>query len=144
MRYKIKIHLAKRKDRTGIFNVAEKSLPINYTLDEWGEMISEKNSFVLEASGEIVGYIICNSMACIVSFAILKEFRGNGYGKLLLHECLDNLKKNKYKKVVLRVQTNNEIAQKLYVSTGFKIVEKIAGYYKNLDNSDAFLMTLEF
>lgn len=143
MKYKIKIRSAKRKDRSKIFNVAKNSLPINYSLNEWEELIMEKNSFVLEASGETVGYIICDSTACIVSFAILKEFRGNGYGKLLLQSCINNLKNNKYKKVILRVQTSNEIAQKLYTSVGFKITDKLIDYYKDLDNTDAFLMTLD-
>ena len=65
---------------------------------------------------------VCN----ISSYAIVKEYRSKGYGKLCLKVLLDFIKnKLKYREVHLIVQMWNTNARKLYYSVGFKLLVNI-------------------
>jgi len=133
---KIRILPAKRKHRHEIKKINEFVLPENYPMDLWEEILSEHCSFVLMANSVVVGYC-CVARQSIMSFAIISEYRGKGYGKLLMDTALDNIKSVNWKCVDLHVRVDNEIAKKLYLKSGFEIVEKVDKYY---DTVDGYLM----
>ncbi|MCS4522610.1 GNAT family N-acetyltransferase [Clostridium botulinum] len=60
-----------------------------------------------------------NNIPFIVNFGILSNFRKEGYGKVLLNHILNKLKIKGFKKVMIRVSSENEIALNLYKSLGF-------------------------
>jgi len=138
---KIVYRLAKFQDRKAISDVNQKSLPVGYGLSEWGRMIAEKRSFVVTRAGLVIGYIVADEGGCIVSFAILEEYRKQGFGRNLMSYCLDHMKKLGHKKIILRVKVSNVGALKLYLSMGFKQAEVLNGYYSN--NEDGYLMQLD-
>lgn len=80
----------------------------------------------------------CNNIiskeAFISSICISKNFRGLGYGKILLKEALSMAKSKKFTKVLLEVGKNNFPAISLYTRFGFyKIKEGISTIYMQCD-----------
>ena len=129
---KIRILPAKRKNRHDIKKINELTLPENYPMELWEEIISEHCSFVLMSNSFVIGYC-CVARNSVMSFAILSEFRGKGYGKMLINHTLEFLKSKKWKYINLHVRVDNIIAQKLYQSVGFEISETVHKYYGTID-----------
>ncbi|WP_461204394.1 GNAT family N-acetyltransferase [Clostridium sp. DL1XJH146] len=88
--------------------------------------------FLLKNNIEIgLGQIIKEkSILTLVNFGILKEHRGNGYGKYLLTYMLNYLKAKGEKKIILRVDAKNDKAINLYTSMGFVIKSEYYSYTK--------------
>ncbi len=89
----------------------------------------------------------------ISSFALLKEFRGNGNGKKLFSQSLDFLKsKLNFEKILLLVNENWLGAKKIYLSYGFKELFACKNIFLNdeknaktgLFTSDGIVMLLDF
>ena len=129
---KIRILPAKRKHRFDIKKVNELVLPENYPMYLWEEILSEHCSFVLLANSIVIGYC-CIARKSIMSFALLPEYRGKGLGKLLLNTALEHVKSQKWSFITLHVRVDNNIAQNLYKSVGFEIVETVDKYYDTID-----------
>lgn len=140
MKDKIRIIPAKRKHRHEMKSVNEICLPENYPMDYWEENLKAKNSFVLCANSQVIGYILTNHEPSIASFAVLEQYRNKGYGKQLILTCLQELEKKGYNKVTLHVHVDNQIAFNLYKSAGFTITETLPNYYG--DGQNGHLMTL--
>lgn len=71
---------------------------------------------------EYVGYgqIIRNEYSgTIVNVGILKEHRGNGYGKFLINGLLEKSKELGFKKIKIKTHKDNIVALNLYKSMGF-------------------------
>lgn len=51
---------------------------------------------------------------------ISNEFKGRGYGKLLMDKCIEFAEENNFKSIRLDTFNENVMAQKLYTSKGFK------------------------
>ncbi len=84
-------------------------------------------SFFIKKDDEYIGYgqvILENNIPFIVNFGILSNFRKEGYGKVLLNHILNKLKIKGFKKVMIRVSSENEIALNLYKSLGFYHIKK--------------------
>lgn len=130
---KIRILPAKRKHRHDIKKINEITLPENYPMELWEEILAEHCSFVLLANSMTIGYC-CVARNSVMSFAILSNYRGKGYGKLLMNHTLEYLKfQKKWPYVTLHVRVDNTVAQKLYLSVGFKISEIVDKYYGTID-----------
>lgn len=63
----------------------------------------------------------------IVNFGIIPEYRGKGYGKILLNKLCSLARNLNTNELYLKVDANNRVAINLYESFGFKIIKK---YYK--------------
>lgn len=88
----------------------------------------------------------------ISSFALLKEFRGNGNGKKLFTQSLDFLRaKFDFEKILLLVNENWIAAKKIYLSYGFKEIFTCKNIFLNdeknaktgLFTSDGIVMLLD-
>jgi ribosomal-protein-alanine N-acetyltransferase len=97
---------------------------------------------VADIGSKIAGYIVTMDIddvtSKIIAFAVRKEFRGMGIGKMLLKSAIDRLVGRGKRKIMLEVRVSNIPAQQLYKKFGFVIVEVIPGYYS--DGEDAYLM----
>ena len=83
----------------------------------------EDLSLFIKLNNIAIGYgqIIFNrDMYIVVNFGILKEFRGYGFGKILLNELINAAKKMQINELFIRVEENNYSALKLYNWIGFK------------------------
>lgn len=96
--------------------------------DEIQSYYFDKGSIFLKKDNKYIGYgqiIVENYTPLIVNFGILKEYRGKGYGKVLLRYLLNIVKLSGFNTVKLRVKSENRIALRLYKSLGFKIKSQI-------------------
>lgn len=74
---------------------------------------------------------IHENYASIFDFEVLKEYRGNGYGKEALLILIEYLIKLNISSITLNVNSNNKKAHRLYTTYGFFVNEQI-DYYKLL------------
>lgn len=95
-------------------------------------------NFLLENKNQIVGYIFSHIVVDqiqINNVCIDKNYRGNGYAKLLLNSVFNNVKKTGVKHAFLEVRETNIVAFKLYCSIGFKKDCIRKKYYSDGDNA---------
>ena len=98
-------------------------------------------NFVLASNNIIVGYLnfwVVPEGIELNNIAIHENYRGKGYGKLLLQFLIECGKVFKSEKIFLEVKEDNLIAQKLYKKYGFKEIYIRKNYYS--DNKDAIVM----
>lgn len=89
----------------------------------------------------IAGFIVYGTIldeAEILNIVIDNKYKGQGYGKYLLQETLNELKYKNIKTVFLEVGDKNFPAISLYKKFGFEIYNKREKYYKN--GEDAIMM----
>ncbi len=123
----------------------------------WADSICKSgiNSLVLIENGMMIGTAsFCKSRwdqysdyGEIVSIYFLPAYIGKGYGGLLLNQCIEELKRCGFRKVLLRVLEENHRARAFYEKNGFFcsqvfMEENIGGkdvrevlYFLSLDNS---------
>ncbi len=111
------------------------------------------NMFIPELASEYAHYIVGvvdDKVVCyggfhqsfdeahIMNIAVKKEFRGCGYGKLLLSHMIAKAKLLGIDKATLEVSVNNVVAFSLYEQYGFATAGIRKNYYS--DGSDAIIM----
>ena len=82
-----------------------------------------KLSLFIKINGVAIGYgqiIFNNHKYTVVNFGIIKEFRGFGFGKILLNSLITKFFANYSEDLFIRVEDNNLNAIKLYSWIGFK------------------------
>lgn len=106
----------------------------------------EKNqcsrNLVLEANGEILGYIgfwLLGDQSQITTLGVKKQAQGKGYAKRLMEACIVETKQRKYPVITLEVRVSNLVAIGLYQTCGFEVVATRKNYYQDT-NEDAYLM----
>ena len=122
------IRAMKAQDLDAVKKINETTIPENYPMWFWeGQfMIGKEHSFVVEESGQILGYILC-SLDTIVSFAILPLARRRGLGKKLLARAL----KTFTGPVRLQVRKSNQVAMRMYMLAGFVVERELFNVYSN-------------
>ncbi len=87
--------------------------------------------------GALVGYLIAHVVmdeAHIVSFGVHPDWRGQGYGNLLIKDLLRIAVFENITAITLEVRASNHIAQRLYQKVGFAVAGTRRHYYS--DNSE--------
>jgi ribosomal-protein-alanine N-acetyltransferase len=109
----------------------------------WRKLVPGLNS--TQADGlQIVGYGgLWNLMdeSHISTIAAHPDFRGRGFGEIVLAGMIRRSIKLKATYVVLEVRVSNTVAQSLYQKYGFKTVTTKTNYYHS-NNEDAYEMRL--
>jgi ribosomal-protein-alanine N-acetyltransferase len=100
---------------------------------------------VVEVQGMIVGHggmwkII--DEAHITNIAVHPDYRGRGYGNLIVEKLIKIAKKEKVFRMTLEVRKSNTLAQNLYQKYGFKSCGIRPKYYQD-NNEDAVIMWRE-
>jgi len=83
----------------------------------------EKGAVFLYKATKCIGYgqiILEKEYPFIVNVGILNDFRGLGYGKILMYHLLNIINENKYNEVRIKVKSSNFKALNLYRELGFK------------------------
>ena len=94
-----------------------------------------KNNYlckVLILNNDIIGYSISSIVQdeChIMNLCVDAEFRGSGYGRLILRELHDEIKDMKCKIVFLECRPTNNSALRLYNSEGYNEIGIRKNYY---------------
>lgn len=100
-------------------------------IDEYLKILNEENYFsMVSINGENIGFFNCEieNEKGKFDIGLCKEYRGKGYGKLLLETAIKFLTNKNVNKISLIVIEKNEIAHNLYKKRGFK-KESILSYW---------------
>lgn len=109
--------------RSNSFN----SAPIPYEDHKsWFNKIMTDTSvlqFILESDELPIGQIRLNISDSVaeIGYSIAKEYRGKGYGHIILQLVMDEIKSNhpQIKKVIAKVKDDNTVSRKLFESEGY-------------------------
>lgn len=99
--------------------------------------------FVAICDEGVAGYIGAHNIVgevYITNVAVSSAFRKKGIAEALVKHLVNVSKSELAELVTLEVRESNEIAQHLYLKTGFKAVGKRKAFYEN-PREDAVLMT---
>ncbi|MBM3141143.1 MAG: GNAT family N-acetyltransferase [Chloroflexi bacterium] len=94
---------------------------------------------------EIVGFFgvwFMQDQLHLVTVAVDPPRQREGIGARMLLECFAIAGAAELASIVLEVRVSNERARALYERFGFRVVGRLAGYYKD-DGDDAFVMTCD-
>ena len=145
-------------DLIGVMEINMKTLPEHYSDYFYESLLAESPEafIVAEKDGKFVGYIMCKTefgfsnfkklgfvkKGHVVSVAVLEEFRGNGFGKILVAEAFKGIKEKQADEMYLEVRCSNTEAVKLYQNLGMEVKQRQKSYYR--DGEDAYMMAIEF
>ena len=104
--------------------------------------VSKHPYFIAKYDGKIIGYggmYIIIDEAYILNICILPEYRGNGYGKMLLKSMMSYAAKKGALSMTLEVRVSNAIALELYKDLGFTVEAIRPNYYEDT-GEDAYIM----
>lgn len=102
--------------------------------------IGGKKGMILKAveNGKEIGFLVWleedSKVAYIWWLVVLPEYRGNGIGKLLMEEALNEMKKQGYQKVWAKVKNDNYSTLALCLKLQF--------YIKGISNEDNVLTVI--
>jgi ribosomal-protein-alanine N-acetyltransferase len=101
----------------------------------WSLHQTYPNTFLVDVSDLIDGYIVFNLEGHLISMAVRSKERRKGIGTRLVQEaaayCGDQ-------PLLLEVRVSNVGAQEFYLALGFNFIGRAKGYYH--DGEDALLM----
>lgn len=144
MKNNVLISKMTKEDLNSIANILQSDFDDFWNYNILSNELNSSNSIYLVAkiNDEIIGFAgitLILDEAEINNIVIKKDFRKNGYSKILLQNLIDLSKKQNIKKINLEVNIENIIAINLYHSFNFKDVGLRKGYY---EGKDAILMSL--
>src|SRR5436853_6806257 len=87
--------------------------------------------WVMREDGQVVGYLCLWEVADevhITNVAVRPDLRRQGIARSLLGTVLDDVRRRRFKIVVLEVRPSNQHAVSLYESFGFRVVGRRRGY----------------
>jgi ribosomal-protein-alanine N-acetyltransferase len=92
-------------------------------------------------SSRVIGYVgfrLQDSGGHITTIALHPDWRGRGFGDLLLSVALERMVERGVDAVTLEMRPSNDVAYQLYQKYGFQVVQTRRDYYR--DGEDAWLM----
>jgi ribosomal protein S18 acetylase RimI-like enzyme len=95
--------------------------------DELQKYYYNEGALFIQLNDQIIGYgqiIIDESKPYIVNFGIIDEYKGLGYGRILLYHLLNQIIDAGFSFSLLKVDKDNIKAVNLYKSTGFCEIEE--------------------
>ena len=103
-------------------------------------------NYLLVMDGDIAvaygGFWAVGPEGNINNIAVAPAYRGRGISKILMGALIERAEDKGIKELFLEVRASNYIAQKLYRSLDFKMIDVRRGYYADTDE-DALVMVLE-
>ena len=99
---------------------------------------------VLEIDKMVKGYIglWINDNSEIINFYVDSEYRGLGFGEMMLDFAIRLCELSKVNNLTLEVRESNEVARNLYKKHGFTFSHKRERYYDN--GEDALVLIKKF
>lgn len=136
-----------KEDIDAVYDLECRSFSIPWSLDSLKKEIENQLAYyiVLEEAQNIVGYgglwgILGEGE--ITNIAVDGNYRGRGYGQMIVQSLLAYCKKQEFERLTLEVRSSNEIAQKLYAKNGFHQIAVRKNYYQK-PTEDAIIMVCE-
>jgi ribosomal-protein-alanine N-acetyltransferase len=136
----------KPTDMFSIIKISYDTLTERYnpSLFNYFHEIFPEGFWVCEKNHRIVGFIVGVKtnleIARILILAVLRLYRRQGVGNILLNNFLREITIKNTKQVELEVETKNNSAIEFYLKHGFEIIEVLPKFYQN--GNDAYVMRL--
>lgn len=107
----------------------------SWSLNQIAEELRSEDSYYVGAwsENELVGYagIKGRFEADLMTMGVVRDFRGQGIGKLLLNACLEWAFKRGCERIFLEVRESNLSAIGLYQASGFEVIGGVKNYYQS-------------
>ena len=131
------IRRVRPEDFEELLNIEAEAFPKSqYDLGQfWLLYENYPNTFLVEVSELIDGYIVFSLDGHLISMAVKSERRRTGIGSRLVQEAIAHCAG---KPLCLEVRVGNVGAQEFYLALGFSLIGRAKGYYH--DGEDALLM----
>ncbi len=104
-------------------------------------------SFVFDASGSLVGYLILQHIldeVHLLNICVQHQHQGKGIGRYMLDQMIREAQQRQVNLIVLEVRRSNHRAQQLYIQAGFNEMSIRRGYYPaEQGREDAVLMGMD-
>lgn len=133
-----RVRVACNLDSDNIFQIDQEYDHENYTLDMINTSLKNENYYniILSIDDKDIGYISA-SIVCdeceLIKIVVKKEYRSQGFGKILIENLKEYCIKNNIAKIFLEVREDNLIAKNSYLHSGFEKVGVRKGYYNGID-----------
>lgn len=110
---------------------------------DFDNLLARDYFWVFEQDGAVYGF--CTAVvgkrrfahiASLRSFAVHPDFQGQGLGKHIVTECLAYLKLQKYVRIDITTNADNDAARQLYESFGFKLDGVMPKYFKRPEDGN--------
>ena len=141
----MKVRLMKSSDLPDVISLHEGLFKQSFNFEDYVEDEMFHYGIVLEVEDKVIGYLVGQiifEMSDLYYVAVNPDYRGNGYGQLLVDKFIEDACKNQGDVMSLEVRMSNQVAIHLYEKCGFISVGKRERYYA--DGEDALLMTRNF
>ena len=110
---------------------------IAYAPEELASFVAHRSSmtWVAEASGEIVGFVVASRQSGrvghIITIDVVEAWRRRGVGAALMDAAEGWAQKGKLELMYLETAEDNLAAQDFYEGRGYRKVDKVNRYYSN-------------
>ena len=141
----MKVRLMKSNDLPDVISLHEGLFKQSFNFEDYVQDKIFHYGTVLELEDKVIGYLVGQiifEMSDLYYVAVNPDYRGNGYGQLLVDKFIEDACKNEGNVMSLEVRMSNQAAIRLYEKCGFISVGKRERYYA--DGEDALLMTRNF
>ena len=103
--------------------------------EDW---LENPSAFSLNKDGQVLGYLevdreAWNNRLRITEILVLDEFRGRGYGTILINKAKEISKEEGFREIILETQTCNTRAIDFYIKNGFIVNGIDLSCYSNDD-----------
>eukprot|EP00937_MAST-01D_sp_MAST-1D-sp2_P007015 g7015.t1 len=127
-------------------------LPVQYQEKFYTDIVRTHEDITKFAvwNGFSVGAICCRvettqgaaAKLYVMTLAVFPAYRRRGIGSSLVQSVLDSAPQHPdVREIYLHVQTNNTLAIDFYKQFGFEVAGTIAGYYKNIEPTDCYILS---
>ncbi len=127
-----------------IFSITLVKKPFNeevqkgFTGKLYEDWLENPSAFSLIDDGQILGYLEVdreswNNRLRITEILILDEFRGKGFGTILINKAKEIAKEEGFREVILETQSCNSKAIDFYIKNGFRVNGIDLSCYTNKD-----------
>ena len=132
------------EDVASAFEVHQSEQPSPWSRAVFSDCLSPPyfaNQLILD--GQLQGYYIGLQVLdeiTLMDIALRTSYHGQGWGKKLLHDFIEQCQLRKGAEVWLEVRESNVPAINLYTAAGFQLIEKRKAYYETTAGVEAALV----
>ena len=139
MRPPVRLRTYRSTDFEALYEIDHACFPpgISYGRGELAAFLTSPQSmtWVAEADDRPVGFVIADreneEAAHIVTIDVIEGWRHRGVGSELMKTAEDWTARMGVQFVYLETAEDNQLAQRFYISRGYKVFERLANYYAN-------------
>ncbi len=113
--------------------------------ERFSEYAEQQRGFTLHLNDQVIGYLLIDiyeDVVMIIKMSIACKYRRAGYGRFIVEWVRELTSQRRATRIILHVRESNRGAIQFYERMGFKIFNKIEGYYQRTGQETALEMEL--